>query len=438
MVNNKINVWVVLVCFFVTSNVWAVGSGGYTNQVPGARAYGMANAFVAQSDDIQAIVFNPAGLTQMKGYELGLGETWQVPVIQYKDKAGVKNNAEIVNLFVPNLYFGGKSGQGKFGYGLGVYSPFGLTTEWKTNHPLRFAATESILPVINVNPSLAYQFNPKLSAGLGIDYFNSSGVKVSKQLDVATLNTLLTFLPSSAPEGEQTLEGDGDGWGYNLGLLYTPNERHSFGLAWRSEVKVDYDGEVSLKNLSGFIASPFVFGVTNYKTSAKTDITYPGILTAGYAWRPKENWVLEADIEWTGWSSYKEQKFTFSETNATRLAFLNSGNPVSKRWNDVGSFAIGTEYVMPNKLALRGGGSFLQVAAPSATLEPSTPDVNLIGLALGVGYPWGDSLKVDLAYQALLGQPRSIDNKVGSPLTTVDGTYKGAIHGVALSLSYKF
>jgi long-subunit fatty acid transport protein len=43
--------------------------------------------------------------------------------------------------------------------------------------------------------------------------------------------------------GELELEADGDGWGYNAGLLWKPSERLSVGISYRSEIELDFDGD---------------------------------------------------------------------------------------------------------------------------------------------------------------------------------------------------
>ncbi len=43
--------------------------------------------------------------------------------------------------------------------------------------------------------------------------------------------------------GEVELEADGDGWGYNFGLLWQPLDCLSFGVAYRSEIELDFDGD---------------------------------------------------------------------------------------------------------------------------------------------------------------------------------------------------
>lgn len=426
-------------------DVFGVGSGGYTNQTAGARAFGQANAFTARANDSSAVTFNPAGLAMLNANEVSLGATFQTPFMNYQSVAGESDHAQRIILTVPNLNLALRPGLNKWAIGLGITSPFGLSTDWRTSSPLRFVATRSDLNLIAINPNFGYQINPDLSVGVGVDYFNSYKIKMDKQLSIGLLNFSISGNPIdlfTTDEGRSRLEGRGDGWGYNFGLLWKPMEKQSLGLTFRSPVKVKYEGDVNLSNLSSSsipgISMRDIFGGQNYSNNVTSEFTYPAIATLGYAVRAKDNWLWELDVEWTGWSEFQEMKINYSETDLVRSAILNAGNPTPKEWKNVFSAALGTEYVLANKLALRGGYFFWDTPLPTKTFEPSTPDSDVHGLALGLGYPWGN-FSVDFGYQFLYFARRTVDNTVGNDvLSTVNGKYKVANNSYALNFSYKF
>ena len=47
-------------------------------------------------------------------------------------------------------------------YGLGVYVPYGLTSQWKDDFPGRFAAQKASLQTIYVQPNVAFQITERL------------------------------------------------------------------------------------------------------------------------------------------------------------------------------------------------------------------------------------------------------------------------------------
>ncbi|MFH1259302.1 MAG: outer membrane protein transport protein [Elusimicrobiota bacterium] len=437
--------------------VFAVGSGGYTNQAAGAKAFGQGNAFAARSDDASASTFNPAGLTQLNANELSLGLTLQTPFISYQTTAGEKDRAKNLSFTIPNFYLALKPGQQKWVVGLGVTSPFGLGTEWRDTSPLRYVATRSDLNLVNINPNFAYQINSDLSVGVGVDYFNSYRIRMEKQLSVGLLNYAisgdLADLHNIA-KGQSSLIGRGDGWGYNLGLLYRTCESHSLGLTFRSPVKVKYEGDVKMSGLgysgptgtdmTGY-SSREIFGGKDYSDKVSSEFTYPAVATLGYAIKASDSWLWELDVEWTGWAAFQEMQINYAETDPYRLAILNSGNPTPKEWKNVFSAALGTEYILANNLALRSGYSFWDTPVPTKTFEPSTPDSDVHGLALGFGYPW-DDFSIDFGYQFLYFTRRTVENTVGAYIDPSTGTQINPVNGkylvsnssYALNFNYKF
>lgn len=41
------------------------------------------------------------------------------------------------------------------------------------------------------------------------------------------------------------LEGDDDGYGWNLGLTYSPDDNNHFGVAYRSKIEYDVEGDIT-------------------------------------------------------------------------------------------------------------------------------------------------------------------------------------------------
>lgn len=74
----------------------------------GARAGAMADSFSAIADDAYAIYYNPAGLTQLKGTQIGGAHTAYIMGLNY----------EVFQFAVP---FGRRKGYSKHAFGIGLY-----------------------------------------------------------------------------------------------------------------------------------------------------------------------------------------------------------------------------------------------------------------------------------------------------------------------------
>lgn len=420
--------------FYLNKIGLCVGSGGFANQVPSARTMSRANSVVASIDDASAISFNPARLTTIRGTDLLLGGTFQKISTDYDNQAGTTDSMVDNTAFTPNFHIASNMNLERFSFGLGINIPHGIATEWGQNSPLRYIATKTDLSIMDVNPAMAYKINDQFSIGIGLDYYNVTTVESQKKINTSLVNTVLGS-PDTAPDSNFKLEGDGDSLGYGFGVSYVPQDQHLVGLAFRSGANIEVDGTLELNGLSG--ASAAVFG-TDYKTDAKAKIYVPQEIQLGYAYKYSGNLTIELDAQWDKWSVFKDQNVTISETDPTRLALLQGGNPIPKNWENAWSAGLGVEYKLNEKFDLRGGYGFFDSPVPNSTFEASTPDSDLHMITFGVGYNV-NSFRADLGMQLFRLNERYINNNVGqSDGTTGNGTYDAHAEYYGFDFGYRF
>ncbi len=131
--------------------------------------------------------------------------------------------------FVPNFYFMTDITP-TIKIGVGVNAPFGLKTEYDDGWIGRFQAVKSEVKTININPSIAFKVNDQLSLGFG----------VSAMWTEATLTRQVNLV---AAETDVEIKGDDWGYGFNLGAIYQATADTCFGVAYRSKVKQELEGE---------------------------------------------------------------------------------------------------------------------------------------------------------------------------------------------------
>ena len=146
------------------------------------------------------------------------------------------------------------------------------------------------------------------------------------------LNRALGFPSGPAPDAEVILKGEDTGVGANVGVLLTPHKKHSIGFSYRSKVQFYYEGNFTITGLSGI--SSWVLG-QNYFTEFKSKLTLPPTAGIGYAFKPTDKWVLETNLQWTRWSTVKEDTVDYKEPNTTIRNVLNAGNPIEKDWENI-------------------------------------------------------------------------------------------------------
>src|SRR3989304_112442 len=131
--------WIsIVVCLLMSiagiQRAWAVGSSGFENASYSARSIAQANAVVARPDEPDAVVFNPAGLPDLKGIQLSGSCAGINTFTFFTSKATGDHEQNVPQLvLVPAAYLTVNPGKllgNRFGFGVGVTSPFGLSNKY--------------------------------------------------------------------------------------------------------------------------------------------------------------------------------------------------------------------------------------------------------------------------------------------------------------------
>jgi long-chain fatty acid transport protein len=377
---------------------------------------GQGNAFVAQADDPSAVFFNPAGIVQLDGRQAYLGSTLIAPRVIYNGP-GNQDEATVARIHIPPYAYLIQQILPQIYFGLGVFSPFGLSTVWKGDWEGRYLTTYSSLQTFNLNPNLAFKKgNLAVSAGLNV---LRADLELKKKL----------LLPSF-PDGESKLTDDTWGYGYNLGLLYHVNDSWQLGLSYRSKIKLSFDDGDADFEVPALLKSVFP------DTKAKGDLDLPPSLTAGISFKPDTKWILEFDVTWTGWSTYNELKVKFKDPVNGQYSSVQP-----KKWEDVFAYRFGVRYRMSDRYTFRAGYIFDEAPMPDSTLDPQMPDGDRHIYTAGLDWKLGDKAVLGVAYNFIYGEERRKDNEIMPSLPEhlrANGDYKLRAHSLALSLYYRF
>lgn len=359
---------------YVSASLWLISpdTATATGPIQGAKNTGMGTAFVAVADDPSAIAVNPAGLTQLKGTNIYGGISLMIPSTTYMSPSGEEEKTDSQVFFPPHAYISSDMGTRHIQLGLGIYSLYGIGgRKWDEHGLTRYITTKSLIGSISVNPTLAYRVSPVLSIGVGIDYMYSTCDSE------AMVNQSLL----GASDGRLSVEGKGDGWGYNLGILYAPGQKFSFGVAYRSRIKVEYHGTVRLDNIAPALQP--LFGGAEFTTDAKTTLTFPDILSLGIAYRPSEKLTLAFDAEYMRWSSFKRTDLDIDH-EIPAANFTNISTPHD--WKNSWLIKFGGDYKVNEKLSLRAGYVYVESPVPDHTLDPVNPESTQHNINIGFGY----------------------------------------------------
>lgn len=388
-------------------------SSGFSIYEASVRANGMLGAFSAYADDASTIFYNPAGLGGLEGINVTGGVTVIAPRSTFRNLSplapiGTETEMEEQNFLVPNFY-GSYQITENLTAGIGVYSPFGLGTEWPEDWVGRGSAIETSIETIFITPAIGYEFtetgigNIRIGAGLNIAAYGK--VELSKAVT------------SFTPEGSFILDGDlkEPAFGFNTGIQYEPIEQVTLGFTYRSEVSTEYEGDAFFEDLSvGFPSS----------TKGESEITLPASYVIALNVKPIKGLKTELDYVWWGWSSYDELVIEFDQAIPALSSerFPEGRGTVSERnYEDSWQLRFGAEYTeLPVEgLVVRGGIAYDENPIKDRYVDPTLPDSDRWLFSGGLSYQVTDYLAVDASYIFIRAKQREVTN-----------THEGGIDGV--------
>jgi len=409
------------ITLFFTVFITIIYSSGYPagfqiyNQ--DAAAVGMGNCFTAIADNASAIFYNPAGISQLEGTQLRSGFNLVFPNTSFRgSESGKKTDMETDFAALIMGYLTHKVND-KVSIGGGIFTPYGLVTEWPNRWEGSTIATYSAMRTFCVNPAVSIQVHPRLSLAVGIDYVYSD-FKVRRVIDP----NQMIGLPLGIPRGKVTLEGFDDTWGYNLGLLFHINDRWKIGVAYRSKLKFEFDGHAHYH-------LPPIMQALYPPTDISPRIELPPTVSANISTHLWDKWTFAAGIVWTGWSVYDELVPKFRD----KLLIPLSMRSAPQDWRDIVAFLFGVQYQLNPAWVLRSGYIFDQSPVPERTLGPMVPDSDGHLVSLGIGYTRGD-FTIDMACMVLLFEDRHTRRN----LDGLNGKYTTTTNTFLMSFTYVF
>ena len=372
------------------------------------------DAFAATADDPSAIYYNPAGITQLQGTEVLLGGY----AISLKDRVNLDapgSNSKFSSIntdmqTVPTFYLTWTPKDSPISLGLGTYAPFGFAVEYPDDTPFRTLARKGSIEYLTVNPVIAWKICDSLSiaAGPTISYG-----KAELDQGVASVGDNFQF------------RGDGIDYGFTAGIMWNPHRMHHFGLTYRGPTRMNFDGHTTLRTNPYDIPTPAgiatVPGIRS-RQSANAEFNIPQSVTAGYSFRPTDDWNFEFDIDWTDWDTL----------NTVTLHQASGDIYLPFNWRSSFLYEFGVTKQLPYKFHASVGYVYSQDSVPNDSFNPGIPDSNRNIFSVGFGQKY-DHFNWNVAYQYTVGPTRTID--VGS---VADGKYRFDSNAITLSLGYNF
>lgn len=416
---------------FAPSLAWlalaSLSAAATTTAPAGAQGFGLnevgtcavSRGFAATGtpcEDASTIFWNPAAAAELPGKSISIGASAIFVKGSFlQDSTGLKFPSNITPALPPAAFATMRFGKGSIG--LGVYVPYGLTSQWYDNFPGRFSALRAALQTVYIQPNFAYQLSSNWSIGGG-PVFGHSSVDLTQAIDLSQQQAApgITFgqlgVAYETEFARAQVHGTATAVGFNVGVhgKYGP---WSVGARYLSALKFNYDhararfsqtatglilpqgnpvnptgAPVPLDVLLGAQFSP---GGALVNQTASSEITHPWQLQGGVGYSGLARTTLSVDVARTGWSAFNTLPITFDGPASASSRTLYEG------YNDSWSYRFGAEHDF-GALTGRVGYSYAATPAPDETVTPLLPDMNRRNFSAGVSIPVTSMYKVDVGY----------------------------------------
>jgi long-chain fatty acid transport protein len=404
----------------------------------------------AAPEDAATLFYNPAGLTKLPGNQFTISITGIKPEIKFENQGSTSalgtpltggNGGDAGSwVGVPAIFVAGDINP-NLKWGIGIHAPFGLKTDYENGWAGRYHALKSELITIDINPVLAFKLNDTVSLAGGLD-FQRGSAELTRAIDFGTLcfaRLSATLGPVAGPgtcsalgvlpqqrDGAVKVDGNGWGYGFNLGALFDLGPSTRLGVTYRSKIKQDIDGNASytIPVLPGPLAA---LGATPATTNsaAHASINLPDSFDVGLYTELSPQWSIMGDVKWTHWSRFEELRIRFDNGAAD--------NVTQEQWRDTTYVALAVNYKPNDAWKLRFGVAYDPTPVKDEFRTARIPDSDRTWLSVGGRYNLSKASSLDLGYARLFLKEANIQETV-----TGAGTLRGKYTSHADIVSVQF
>ena len=402
---------VLVLCLMSLVSPLLLGSGFALYE--GSARGNVLGGLTGHGDDAAAVFFNPAGITNLEGKHFMGGVTVISPFADLTTTSiygGPTTEASYEdNLFTPPHIYYTKQYSEKIWFGFGLFSRFGLGSEFKKGWAGRYSNVNTTIETLTLNANVAYKVNDKVSLAFGLDAIWID-VRLEQDIDASRFLTEPHNNPdTTAYDATQVIEGDNVGYGFNAAGFFRPNDRWSFGLSYNSKVKQEIDDGVARYQKP---QAPVPFNWFVDTNVAAEPIDLPEMLFLGGAYRVSDRLGIGGGAVFTAWSALDELVFNYE---TPFLVVPGLGVAVDRasrelRWKDVWRYNLGFEYRLNDRWELMWGFTYDESPLNDQTISYLLPANDRTLYNLGFSRQF-DKWLLECSFNYLQIKDRTIDNR---------------------------
>ncbi|MGB2980496.1 MAG: outer membrane protein transport protein, partial [Candidatus Zixiibacteriota bacterium] len=440
----------------------ALATNGMNLEGYGPIASGMGGASFAFDNGSAAVMNNPATLSLMPaGFRLDLAVGMLGPDVTAQ-LGGIPGSGPVANssadaFFMPALGLVRK--EGKMAYGLGVFGQGGMGTEygkdtWMSDPSggANSALTEGLVNRSEVSVgramgTFAYEASAQFHIGATVDLvwagmdlqmamsepqFQDLANPQAQTIGSASGTLVNAFGQMYEPFGgtgilrlyhayfdfsnDNDFTGEAMGYGVagKIGAVYEATPDLTFGAVYQSQTAMgDLESDNAALSMAVFMDPGILQGqpTQDYQdvniplSGAITikDFEWPSIFGAGFAYQPRHNLMLAADVKQIMWSQVMEDfKMNFVVDDVPEnggFAGLELDATLFQNWEDQTVIAAGGAYKPTSPLTLRAGFNYGKNPVPEKYLNALFPAIVESHGTFGAGYDFGQGSQLNVSVQ---------------------------------------
>ncbi|MEW6412222.1 MAG: hypothetical protein AB1483_07090 [Candidatus Zixiibacteriota bacterium] len=393
----------------------------------GARAEGMGKAYLAVSDEITGISWNPAGIYTIEKPVFGL--SWgsllpqgssnvaYLPTVTHYDHSGSFNAIGSLCFAAPvrikgHPFVGGVNYTRNFDVFRSLYSEGSIWQIYVPNENDPYDCDTSLTHVAlkwqrdggvnSINIGFGTRLYDKLSLGAAINIYTGRSLAFD---DTHIVIEDSRYDPIAMQRGTLRIDSTVvdtnkfSGANFTVGFKFN-GEKLAAALVVKTpfKLKVKYDRLVySIHIFNGLPLDSETDTVYYMDNLIKCDM--PWMVASGFALRLRENWLLAADAEFRAFKGGKiniRDDITINPSGENLETYIE----YDPRWNNVFTVRVGSEYLKSTKfgtIPIRLGIGYQPVPEPNYDSVGKASKANGYLAALGSGIHW-EQIHLDIAY----------------------------------------
>ncbi|MEZ8083790.1 outer membrane protein transport protein [Enterovibrio norvegicus] len=398
-------------------SAWSAGF-----QVSEHSASGLGRAYAgdaAIADNASVIGRNPAQMTMFKEAQLSTALHIVDPEIDITDTSNNQKASDVAPMqFVPATYYVSPIND-KWAWGVGLYTVYGVATDYPDAFEAGDVAGDTSLASVNLNPSIAYRLNEQVSFGAGINVVYAIA-ELNRHIGVLAP----TFGSDNFSEKLISMEGDTWGFGWNVGALFELDKDNRFGIAYRSEVELDFSGDFTDHQGS-------ITGTKGQVVTGDLSVPLPAVAELSGFHQLNPSLAVHYSMMWSQWSSFTELKATSAQCTSDGVKGVCFDK--QEDYESVFRWSLGTTYDISEDWTVRTGFAFDEKAGKSTL---SIPDSDRYWFSAGATYRYSPNLTFDAGVTYIASKSGTFTE------TSLTGerafSAKGAAYIGAMQANYSF